>query len=73
MKGKSYRTVIRPAMTYGEEWCPRKKQHMHKMNVAEMRMLRWMCGKNRKEKIRNERFREHLGVASIRDKIRETV
>ena len=42
---------------------------MHKMNVVEMRMLRRMFGKARKDKIRNEQFREHLGVASIGDKI----
>ena len=45
---------------------------MHKIDVAEMRMLRWMSDKNRKDKIRNEHFREHLGVASTGDKIRET-
>jgi hypothetical protein len=72
LKGKFYRTVVRPAMTYGAECWPIKKTHIHKMDVAEMRMLRWMCGKTRKDKIRNERFREHLGVAPIGDKIRET-
>ena len=40
--------------------------------VVDMRMLRWMCGKSRKDKIRNEGFREHLVVAMIGDKIRET-
>ena len=45
---------------------------MHKMDVAEMTMLRWMCGKTRKDRIRNEHFRKHLGVAIIGDKIRET-
>ena len=45
---------------------------MHKIDAAETRMLRWMCGKTRKNKIRNELFWEQLGVASIGDKIRET-
>ena len=49
-----------------------KKQHIYKMDVAEERMLRWMCGKTKKDKIRNESFRKHLGVASIGDKIRKT-
>ena len=44
---------------------------MHKMDVVEMRMLRWMSGKTRRDKIISKRFREHLGVASIGDKIRE--
>ncbi|KAJ0765672.1 hypothetical protein HanPI659440_Chr08g0306081 [Helianthus annuus] len=38
---------------------------------AEMRMLRWMCGHTRLDRIRNELFRERLGVASISEKIRE--
>ena len=38
----------------------------------ELRMLRWMCGKTRMDKIRNRRFQEHLRVASIGDKIRKT-
>ena len=64
--------MIIPAMAYGAECWPIKKQHMHKMDVAEMRMLRWMFGKTRKDQIQNERFREHLGVATIGDKFRET-
>lgn len=35
-------------------------------------MFRWMCGKNSNDKIRNEIFQEHVDVASIGDKIRET-
>ena len=42
------------------------------MDVTEMRMLRWICGKTKKDKIRNQRFREQLGVTTIGDKIRET-
>ena len=56
LKGEFYRTTIRPAMTYGDESCPNKKQHVHKVDVAEMRMLRWTCVKIRKDKIRNECF-----------------
>ena len=70
LKERFYRTVIRRAITYGAKCWPIKKQHMHEMDVGEMRILRWMCGKTRKDKIRNERFREHLEVASIVDKIR---
>ena len=45
---------------------------MDKMSVAKMRMLWWMYEKHRKDKIINECFREHLGVAPINDKIRQT-
>ena len=59
-------------MTYEVECWPIKKQHMHKMDVAEMRMLRWMYGKTRNDKIRNDRFREYLEVAITADKIGKT-
>ena len=45
---------------------------MRKMDVAEMRMSRWMCGKTSKDKIRSEHFREHLGMASMGDKLEKT-
>ena len=44
---------------------------MLKMDVVEMKMLRWMCGTRKKDKIRNDQFQEHLGVSSIGDKIRK--
>ena len=44
VKGKFYRTTIRPAMLYDSECWTIKKQQEHKMNVVEMKMLRWMSG-----------------------------
>ena len=43
-------------MSYGVECQAIKKQHIHKMDVAKMRILRWMSGKIKKDKIRNEHF-----------------
>ena len=54
------------------EMLANQEADMYKMDVADMRMLMWMCGKTRKDKIRNERLQEHLWVASMGDKIRET-
>ena len=34
-------------------------------------MLRWMYGKTRKDKVRNEDIRRLVGVAPIEDKMRE--
>ncbi|KAJ0851966.1 hypothetical protein HanRHA438_Chr14g0632811 [Helianthus annuus] len=58
-------------MLYGTDCWAIKKTQARKMEVAEMRMLRWMCGHTRLDRIKNEVFRERLGVASISDKIKE--
>ncbi|KAM2968345.1 hypothetical protein FF1_028501 [Malus domestica] len=71
LKGKFYRTAIRLAMLYGTECWVVKHQHVHKMDVAEMRMLRGMCGHTRKDKIGNEDIRGKVGVAKIVGKMRE--
>ena len=57
LKRKVYKTVIRPAMLYGAEtWATTKRQDK-RIEVTEMRTLRWMCGVTRKDKIRNEHIR----------------
>jgi hypothetical protein len=40
LKGKFYRTAIRPAMLYGAEYLPTKRWYVQQLSVAEMRMLR---------------------------------
>ncbi|KAM1659569.1 hypothetical protein ACFX2K_002661 [Malus domestica] len=68
LKGKFYRTVIRSEMLYGTECWAVKHQHV---GVVEMRMLRWMYGHTRKDKIMNEDIRGKVGVAEIEGKMRE--
>ncbi|RXH84798.1 hypothetical protein DVH24_040146 [Malus domestica] len=48
-----------------------KHQHVHKMGVAEMRMLRGMYGHTRKDKIGNEDIQGKVGVAKIEGNMRE--
>ncbi|KAL5133857.1 Craniofacial development protein 2 [Glycine soja] len=71
LKGKFYRTAVRPAILYGTKCWAVKSQHETKVGVAEMRMSRWMCGKTRQDKIRNGAIRERVGVAPIVEKMVE--
>jgi hypothetical protein len=69
IKGKFYRTVIRPAMLYGVECWPTKRRHVQQLSVAEMCMLRWICGHTRRDRVRNDDIRERLGVAPVEKKL----
>ena len=51
LKGKFYKTAIRPAILYGTECWIILKQHVNKLRVTKMRMLRWICGKTLKDRI----------------------
>jgi len=71
LKEKFYRTAIKPALLYGTECYAIKRYHAQKISVAEMRMLRWMYGNTRRDKVRYDDIRTKIGVASIEEKIRE--
>lgn len=47
------------------------KQHVYKMSVAKMRMLKWMSDKTSNDRIRNESVYGSLAVTPIGDKMRE--
>ena len=55
-----------PAKILGEEL-----QRVHNFEVNEMRMLRWMCGETRRDKIRNEHIRGTTRVVQASKKITE--
>ena len=68
LKGKFYRTAIRPAILYGAECWPTKRRHIQQLSVAEMCMSRWICGHTRRDRVRNDDIRDRLGVAPIEKK-----
>ena len=76
VKGKVYKTVVRPAMMYGAEtWAVNLKEAQEKkLDVVEMRMLllRWMCGVNKQHRIRNEIIRGTMKVREISKKVQES-
>ncbi|KAG2648405.1 hypothetical protein PVAP13_1NG029600 [Panicum virgatum] len=69
LKGKFYRTAIRPAMLYGAECWPTKSRHVQQLSVAEMRMLRWFCGHTRRDRVWNEVIWERVGMTPIDEKL----
>jgi hypothetical protein len=69
LKGKFCRTAIRPAMLYGVECWPTKRPHVQQLSIAEMRMLRWICGHTGGDWVRNDDIRERLGVAPVEEKL----
>ena len=56
---------------YGAGTWALKKAQENKLEVAEMRMLRWMCGVTKLDKIRNERIRGTTKVGEITKKVQE--
>ncbi|KAM3340130.1 hypothetical protein P3S68_030000 [Capsicum galapagoense] len=71
LKIKFYRVAVRLVMLYGAKRWLIKNSHIQKMKVIEMRMLRWMCGLTRGDRVQNETIREMVGVTSVEDKMRE--
>ena len=69
LKGKFYRTTIRPAMLYGAECWPTKRRHVQQISVAEMRMLRWIYGHTRRDRVWNDNIRDRFRVAPIEENI----
>ncbi|KAK3570234.1 hypothetical protein QTP86_017146 [Hemibagrus guttatus] len=54
IKGKVYRTVVRPAMLYGLETVSLRKRQESELEVAELKMLRFSLGVTRLDRIRNK-------------------
>jgi hypothetical protein len=60
LQGTIYKTIIRQMDQRGER----------RLHVTEMRMLRWMSGVTRMDRIRNEYIRGRLKVAPVTEKMR---
>ena len=71
IKGKVYRTVVRPALMYWAETLALTKAQENNLEGAEMRMLRWMCGVSKLDKIRNKRIRGTMNMGEITKKVQE--
>ena len=71
VKGKVYRTKVRPVLIYGSETWTMKRHEEECLQRTEMRMLRWILGLTLRDKKRNDDIRRILGVACIMNKVWE--
>ncbi|KAK3512182.1 hypothetical protein QTP70_031868, partial [Hemibagrus guttatus] len=71
IKGKVYRTVVRPAILYGLETLSLRNRQESELEVAELKMLRFSLGVTRLDRIRNEYIRGTAHVGRLGDKVRE--
>ncbi|KAK3563150.1 hypothetical protein QTP86_016389 [Hemibagrus guttatus] len=71
IKGKVYRTVVRPAMLYGLETVSLRKRQESELEVAELKILKFSLGVTRLDRIRNEYIRGTAHVGRLWDKVRE--
>lgn len=61
VKGKVYKTMIRPVLLYGAEaWSVRRKEELL-LEKTEMRMLWWILGVTLRDKKRSEDIRQVVG------------
>ena len=70
VKRKMYKSVVRPTKLYGMETVAVTERQMGKMEVAELKMVRWALAVTRKDKIRNEYVRGTAKIAKLGDKLR---
>ena len=70
LKGKVYHMLVRPAVLYGSECWYINKTHVQRLIVADMRMIRLVCGYTIMDRISNGVIRDLVKVAPVEDKMR---
>ena len=64
-----YKSVVRQVMLYGMETVAVMERQVRKMEVAELKMVRWALGVTRKDKIRNKCVRGTAKIAKLGHKL----
>ena len=65
------KVILSRCTMYGAETWALKKAQENNLEVAEMKMLGWMCGVTKLDKIRNGRIRGTTKVGEITNKVQE--
>ena len=66
-----YKTIYMPTLTYGCESWPMTSKHYSWIQTMEMRYLRKVQGKTKRDRIRNQTIRMGLGMAPLANTIEE--
>ena len=56
---------MQSCMLHGSETWPVRKENEVALQRAEMRMVRWMCNVNVKDRVPSKELRERLGIDDI--------
>jgi hypothetical protein len=64
-----YNTVLEPILLYGSESWPSRGAEVSKITAAEMKCLRRIAGKTRRDRVRNDRIREDLQQKAVKEKM----
>jgi len=74
MKGGAMcKKYVKSFVSYGAECWAMKVEDVKRMKSTEMRMLRMICGRTVRDKVRNEEIRERTEVESIEEHLREII
>ena len=65
MRRRLYSSCVRSSMLHGSETWPVRKENVVALQLAEMRMVRWMCGVKLKDRLPSQELRERLGIDDI--------
>ena len=71
IKLKAQTTVIKPIMIYGTLCWAVTTKYENRLHVAEMRMLRWIRGKTRKDHVRNQIIQEDAKLCQMSTFLRQ--
>lgn len=71
IKGKVYKSVVRPSLLYGSETWSLRKDQEKRIDVNEMRMLRFSCGVTKKDRVENRYIRGSIKVTEASKKLKE--
>lgn len=72
VKSEVVRKVVKPTLSFASETWTTTQRQRNKLNSMEMRFLRKIQGKTRRDRIRNEVFREQLKIIPIQTTIEQS-